>query len=303
MHHRLALWIVVCAGTPALANPPGGPTSALGGPQPPLSATSRSATAQGRLLREGTVLVSRRGHAARDADGRWTFHFDPDADGRAEPPMRLLPCEIVGGIERLTGSASRSPTLVLTGRVFVHRGTNVFLPTVPPQVERASPLAEPALRPSDSEQRSGDDGDPLADLSDDPTTEALLRALEPAGRVREPLPAPPASGDGAAPTPGAPGSIGPVPEGTYLAHRRGRVVHSSSGELLLTFDAEADGPSDGPMVLLPCLNLEGIEKAARAAGEDVTFTVSGIVTTQGARTYLLPTLYRVNRGTDVRPTQ
>ncbi len=93
-------------------------------------------------------------------------------------------------------------------------------------------------------------------------------------------------------------------EGTFLTARRGRVARGVTGELLFTFDADAQGRSDGPMVLLPCMNLAGMEKILDRAGESVTFTLSGQVFVYKGRNYILPTLYQVNRrGGDVNTAQ
>lgn len=87
-------------------------------------------------------------------------------------------------------------------------------------------------------------------------------------------------------------------EGSFLASRRGRMVRSSSGEWVFTFDSDAQGKSDPPMILMPCLNLMAMEKIAERAGEALTFTISGQVFVYHGKNYLLPTMYVINRGNE-----
>lgn len=87
-------------------------------------------------------------------------------------------------------------------------------------------------------------------------------------------------------------------EGSFMASRRGRMVRSSSGEWVFTFDSDTQGKSDPPMILMPCLNLMAMEKVAERAGEALTFSISGQVFVYHAKNYLLPTMYVINRGNE-----
>ena len=51
-------------------------------------------------MHEGTLLMSRRGQIRRNRQGGWIFVFDADAEGRADPPVALLPCLMLETIER-----------------------------------------------------------------------------------------------------------------------------------------------------------------------------------------------------------
>jgi hypothetical protein len=86
-----------------------------------------------------------------------------------------------------------------------------------------------------------------------------------------------------------------VREGTFITARRGRMTRSVTGEMLFTFDGDARGRSEPAMVLMPCMNLQGMERIVERAGESITFTLSGQVFVYRGRNYLLPTLYQVNR--------
>lgn len=90
-------------------------------------------------------------------------------------------------------------------------------------------------------------------------------------------------------------------EGTFLASRRGRIVRLAGGEWQITFDADASGRGDPPMILMPCLNLGAMEKLAERGGEALSFTVSGQVFVYKGKNYLLPTMYAVNRQGELAP--
>ncbi|HEB60521.1 MAG TPA: hypothetical protein ENJ06_01725 [Phycisphaeraceae bacterium] len=83
-------------------------------------------------------------------------------------------------------------------------------------------------------------------------------------------------------------------EGTFIHSRRGRLARSSvGGELYFVFDADAQGMQDPPMILLPCMWLEHMEKIAELRGDDAVFILSGEVKVYHNRNYLLPTWYQV----------
>ncbi|MFN0010671.1 MAG: hypothetical protein ACKVS8_03405 [Phycisphaerales bacterium] len=109
----------------------------------------------------------------------------------------------------------------------------------------------------------------------------------------------------AAPDKDDPGSDARTPtgrllrEGTFIANRKGRMVRSSSGDWSMTFDGDADGPADPPMILMPCLNLMAMEKIAERGGDALTFSVSGQVFVYKGRNYLLPSMYVINRAGDL----
>lgn len=94
-------------------------------------AESTTDTAEGsaRLRREGTIILSRRGHVVRTAGGAWRFVFTTDATGLSDPPMTLLPCLL---LERLGSEVSKrggSPTLLMSGEVQTYLGHNYLVPT------------------------------------------------------------------------------------------------------------------------------------------------------------------------------
>jgi hypothetical protein len=78
-----------------------------------------------------------------------------------------------------------------------------------------------------------------------------------------------------------------VREGTRLFDRTGRLTKTAEGMTELTFDADGQGMKDPPMLILPNLNLMGMEKAVASASRDLKFRVTGLVTEYNGRNYIL----------------
>lgn len=93
------------------------PAAAAGAPQPV-------------LLREGTVLLSRRGALRRTGDGAFLFVFDADAEGLADPPMTLLPCLLLERMDRRIRQEEENAAVLLSGHVYTYQGRNYLLPKV-----------------------------------------------------------------------------------------------------------------------------------------------------------------------------
>jgi hypothetical protein len=83
-----------------------------------------------RPVREGAVLVSRRGHVRRTGGGAYIFIFDADAEGQADPPMVLLPCMLLERLEQYSWRAGDMAVVLMSGRVYTYHGLNYLLPTV-----------------------------------------------------------------------------------------------------------------------------------------------------------------------------
>ena len=184
----------------------------------------------------------------------------------------------------------------------INLGTAVAAqPTQPPQ-PATPPAAKPATPPGTPSQPE-----------DVQKTIDKLKQSAPAPAPVAPSPAPalrPVLQVPAAPSAATPTADTPPPttgrlqrEGTFLASRRGRVIKTPTGEWQYHFDTGPDNRTDMPMVLMPCLNLQAIEKLAERGGEALSFTISGQVFVYKGRNHLLPTLYTVNRRGDVTPAQ
>jgi hypothetical protein len=92
-------------------------------------------------------------------------------------------------------------------------------------------------------------------------------------------------------------------ENTFITQRRGRMTRSMTSEWVFTMDSDGKGKSEPAMVLMPCMNLQNMEKTVDRAGEGTSFTVSGTVYVYKGRNYLLPSMYVVNRRSDLAPGQ
>jgi hypothetical protein len=83
-----------------------------------------------QLRREGEFIVSRRGRVFMLPDGRAQFRFAADAEQSPEPPMYLMPCQLLEHIERLVQQRGDELMFVLSGQVFTYHGANWLLPSM-----------------------------------------------------------------------------------------------------------------------------------------------------------------------------
>ncbi|MCC7146759.1 MAG: hypothetical protein IT443_09955 [Phycisphaeraceae bacterium] len=82
------------------------------------------------LRREGEFIVGRRGRVLRTPDGFLQFRFEADAEASPEPPIYLMPCQMLEHMEQLSEDRKEEVVFVLSGQVFVYRGRNWLLPTM-----------------------------------------------------------------------------------------------------------------------------------------------------------------------------
>lgn len=80
-------------------------------------------------MREETIVTWRRGRVTRDSLGAWLVVFDADAEGRADPPMVILPCLLLERLGRHAQGGRYTPVLI-SGRVYTYRGRNYLMPSV-----------------------------------------------------------------------------------------------------------------------------------------------------------------------------
>ena len=82
-----------------------------------------------------------------------------------------------------------------------------------------------------------------------------------------------------------------------IAQVRGRVLPGGGGNLVFTHDADTDAADPGselpPMRLMPCLNVERLEKLRREWGDRLIVSMSGRIFVDAGRPVLLPTMYVV----------
>ena len=77
-----------------------------------------------------------------------------------------------------------------------------------------------------------------------------------------------------------------VRENDFVSNRLGRLVTGERGLLLFAYEADAANLSEPPLILLPCRNLEFMEKQL-AKQPAARFIVSGEITVYKGRAYFL----------------
>ena len=92
----------------------------------------------------------------------------------------------------------------------------------------------------------------------------------------------------------APGAPAPKlrREGEFVLSRRGRLIKSTSGQSMFSFDADGATASEAPMYLLPCRLLQSMEELVADQNDAVVFILSGQVFVYRGANYLLPTLMK-----------
>lgn len=274
---------------------------------PPPAAADLGLPTVPALLREGSYITNARGQIVKGKSGRWYVVFDQELGGRTLPPMILAENSNLAAMERSVERLPEGTRYRIAGRVTVYRDRNYLLPSMPPMVDRPAPpttpatAAAPSLAPAPTEPSPAPTPPSPANPSIDQIIAELDKAVGPAR--------PRASDLAAGTSPAAATSTSEAPEpdnrialAGFLTNRRARIVRTDDGRLAARLDGGASGHTEPPMILLPCQNLAAIDAALDtppAGGESVTFTLSGEVMVYKGRNYLLPTMYVVNRATDI----
>ena len=269
---------------------------AIGGGDPARSVSRESLDlgrlrpAKAALLREGSHLVETPGVMLRDPVTNW-WHFVVEGDDPASPhyDLTMLPCMVLDEMQHLVESMADGETIVFeaTGQVFVYRNRNYFLPTYAPRLLRLAPAPAP-IEASDAPAPPDDAGaGTAADV--ERQLERAVQALASAGDAR--------TGRAREQVSGSRGQAERLtPEGSFVMNRRGTVSRHPSGAWMLTFDADASGLADPPMVLLPGRQLERLERYMQGAPGRPSVLVSGRAYLYRGRNYLQPTLIRQASG-------
>ncbi|MBI1370171.1 MAG: hypothetical protein GC162_16145 [Planctomycetes bacterium] len=94
--------------------------------------TAPDAGKQTQLRREGQFLITRRCRMVRAISGAspWMLTFDADSSGMADPPMYILPCQMLEDMEQVVAQQGESVVFVVSGQIFVYHGANYLLPTL-----------------------------------------------------------------------------------------------------------------------------------------------------------------------------
>ncbi len=250
-------------------------------------------------LPEGTFLIERPGRIVQAPGGRKVFVPTGDDRRAGEGPMLILPNATLERLELALTHAGDEPGVRVSGEIFVYHGRSHLLlastlmgegepATPPPPAEPDEPTTEQGVEPP-ANRETGPTDDP-ASVLDDPDVRGLLEELEAARPTApntdtRPVPTP-------SPTDSTVGRVPPVPDGTPVVRRRGRLIRTgdAGGAWAFVFDNDTDDTLKAEaMVVMPCLLLQRMESQALASGDAHQLTVSGRVHTHNGQAYLLPT--------------
>ncbi len=232
------------------------------------------------LLREGGILQEVPGRIERDTElGVHVFRPVSDRTGGVRRVLILLPSrglEDLARIEVVRQRRDEDPMagiFEVSGRVLVYHGRNLLLP------ESIVPVADLTGVRDRSE-----DAEPTSAVSDEDRVADDLEA-----RLEARIGAIPRSIDL---TDSPPVSASPIRSGSRFVDRRGTISRDPESGVWRFVPAGDGGGVAGGIVLLPGLELQRIERAARQRDVATPVLVSGLVTAFRGRNYLLPSTVR-----------
>ena len=256
---------------------------------------------------EGTFLVRRRATVLRAPTGEMVALLHATGDRGAQPVV-LAPNETLERLERTMEGRGLDAAYWLTGQMTVYRDRNYLMPSafgiseVTPMAEDVAALPEVEAEAAAEEDAGVDAIEPPAgsaiDAMNDPSVADLIADLEERRRVPRGLTVE-GRGMGAAARGGSLEDVEAssareplVREGTFVLRRKARIVRTDGGAWAVALDGDGESPADdAPMVLLPCMMLERLERVAGEGGEGMPVEISGRVTAYKGRNFVLPALF------------
>ncbi len=245
------------------------------------------------LLPEGSFLSGQEGTLVLTTTGDHLFVFLPVGDEPAITAMILVPCGELERMERAAREAgSEYPVFKVTGQILVYHRRNYLLPTTWTQRE---PDQNPGEQPPPRTTPLEDDEDISALIKElEQSRDAPRSALRRGDRLWL---APPR-------TPDQEQSRAPIADGTMISRRTGRLVRQGVVWTIVFDNSPAQTEAkDAPLVLLPCLNHERLERLAARRADEFQVEVSGRVFAHGERNFLLPSVFQIVGAGSVRPIQ
>lgn len=261
---------------------------------PNASNTFKKMTASGgqqsNLVREGTYIHKPLAQLTYTPENQPQLTFDPDPSGIKDPPMLILPNQVLAIMEQYLRNNSKDLKFTITGMVTEYNNANYIL------LAEVIPAQDQAIAPGDHQQKKPKPDDhPKTQPSPRPTNpdDVLKQLLSPARPQVAPL------------TPGStlPGpnsatfsnrTVAPggeqqnlVREGTIIHERVARLNRTSENQPELTFDSDGMALKDPPMLILPNLQLTIMEQQIKKASKDLKFRITGTVTEYNSRNYIL----------------
>jgi len=263
------------------------------------------------LLPEGTFIISRQATIIKaGATGAWIVNFKNEPGETNLPPMYLMPSRRLARLEKsLTRQPSDKPlSLIISGQVFVYRNYQFLMLTAVPRL--VAP-ANPTENTPNSETPPTDNTTPNNTPTEKNTTknqpaspsasaevEAMIHELEtggPAAPIIRPTTTPlpnvnkkttNTQNQSATSTP----ETEPLREGIFINNRLVRMIRSPlNGAWSITFNSDASTLQDPPLIILPCLLLQQMEKRAEQSGDRFQIKISGMVYLYHQGKYILPT--------------
>jgi len=84
-----------------------------------------------KLRREGDFVVNRRGRLKLTPSGNYAlFAFDSDGTSMADPPMVLVPCELLELMEKQVQDRGERIVFKISGQILTYHHVNYLLPTM-----------------------------------------------------------------------------------------------------------------------------------------------------------------------------
>jgi hypothetical protein len=257
-----------------------------------------AALASRLMLPEGSFIAGQEGTLVRTPSGDRLFVYLPD-EGHKPVALLMVPCLELERLEKAAAdSQAEAPLFLLTGQILAYHRRNYLLPSAWTQLRTPAPAegeVEPAAENPDPARTVPADDDEIANLirelelsRDDP--QALLR------RGNRLWLAPRQANETDEENPEGP------PDGSLISRRTGRFVRQGV-VWVITFDndSESETKKDVPLIVLPCLNHEKLERLAGRRADEFQVEISGRVFQYKGRHYLLPSVFQVVPEGDVRP--
>lgn len=245
------------------------------------------------LLPEGSFLSGQEGTLVLTTAGDRLFVFLPSENQTPITAMILVPCGELARMERAAREAGTEyPVFKVTGQILVYHRRNYLLPTAWTQ-------REPDQNPSEQQPP------PTAPPEDDEDIAALIEELEQSRHApRSALRrgdrlwlAPPR-------TPDQEQSRAPIADGTMISRQTGRLVRQGVVWTIVFDNSPAQTQAkDAPLVLLPCLIHERLERLAARRADEFKVELSGRVFAHGTRNFLLPSVFQIVSTDSIRPIQ
>jgi hypothetical protein len=259
---------MLCVSSAALAQTSDAPVKRV---VPPADATIEGPAP---LLREGGLLLEVPGRIERNQDlGVHVYRPDPERTGGIRRELILLPSRGLDDLARIEEVRERleqdpmAGVFEVSGRVLVYQGRNFLLP------ESIVPVVDVETAPNETEVTNAAESVDEDDIADDLESrlEARIGAVPRSLDLEE----------------AAPATAAPVRPGTRFVDRRGHLSRDPESGVW-RFVPSGDAPGVGGIVLLPCLELQRLERSSRQRDVSEPLLVSGLVTAYRGRNYLLP---------------